>query len=669
METPKYGANIPQDRYFAKDPAEDLIQHCQAKRRLYLDDLRTKGILEKVRRNLLYYHGDRFSESGDGMAIKPGGEEGQFAILQVNQFRSILKLLITYVIQSPPSLDAVVLNSDERSIEQAKFGNQLADYYSEAERINELFYKLIETAIIYSAGYILCLWDMMKGQIVDAQMPVETADDMYSEPQVGRLIYEGDIEDTVLTLFDVCYDTGIVNYEDANWVLCRKRVNKWDLVEMYPEKGEDLRQFSKEDEIDQEFEVRNIEETHTDCVWKYFFLHKPTPSIPNGRMVCFVGDIVLLDTALPIDSLPIIRLAPSEVVGTPHGYSDAWDFQAIQEAIDATVSNIITDHNTTSGKKIHVGTSGAINYSDLEPGTKIIATDAPVSVLDMRGGNTEMIKFYDVLVVMMESMSGMSATARGTADPRVKSGIAIALTESRAQQTTSRLVSAYFQSVEDWGTILIKQLQANAQTQRVISIVGVNRQRHLKEFSAESIKDIKRMALKPSPAITRTLAGRIEIANAIMSIPGMVKTPEALLDVYLTGSLDKITEATESQLRIISSENEALLKGLPVEVSIAHDHVQHVRRHIATLDQPEMYKDSIVTGSVLAHISAHVEMMMQPQVQMLMMQLGYQMPPISSPPQLAPPSPEGSPGKQEPGSMEIAAAKLKGQSVPMAGAA
>lgn len=614
MNSPRAFRDFPKDNYFWKEPAEKVPGFLRARRHTYFEQLEHKGILAKVERNLVYYFGDRYPETYSDMALKAGGEQGELVLCQLNEFRAFLRLLVTYIIQSPPALDTIALNSDVQSANDTMIGNQLLDFYTETERATELFFRLVETSLLYTAGYIFECWNPLKG--VELGADVKTQD----------IYYEGDVEFENLTLFDEFHDVGVTAWNKIPWTCVRKRHLKWDLFEEYRGSQDEIQRNLEKDRDETEIEIMSsVGSEHTDQVWVNYAYHRPTPALPNGRELIFVGDAILKDGEWRNKFLPVIRMVPEEVVGSADGYTSAFDLQGPQEAVDMEVSTILTDHNALGGKKIWFADNDAINVAELESGIKIIQSETPPQVLSFSGGNAENLKMIEFLIRGIEHMTGMNPTARGTIEPGIKSGVALSITEARATQFTSNVVKNYNQAHEDWGTVLIKLLQMHAQSKRVFSITGVNNERHTREFSNADIKNIDRVAVKPSPAAMRTLAGRIQIGTALLET-GLIKEPEAYIELLQTGDLSKLTAMATAQRRIIARENEELLRGMPVEVQMVDDHRAHIRSHSSLFDHPQTRTDQMLTPMIQAHIQAHAEIMISPEGQMMMQMLGFQLP-------------------------------------------
>lgn len=614
-------SSIPKDRYWWKDEAEKIPGYLREKRRRYFDSLEEKGILARVERNLLYYYGDRFEETFSDMALKMGGEEGEIVLGQVNMTRAFIRLLITYIVESPPALDTIALNPDVETANDTVLGDHLVDYYTEVEKATKRFFRLVETSLLFSAGYIHECWNPLKGKALQGNL------------QTREIYYEGDIENDNLNLFDVYGDMGLTDWDKAAWVCCRKRWNVWDLAEAYPGRQEDILMNVEKDRQEERWEImKQVGLEHSDQIWCYYAYHKPTPALPNGRKLVFVGDAILADEEWDLESLPVIRLVPEEVVGSADGYSSAFDLQGLQEALDMMFSTILTDHNALGGKKIWMDSQESINIAELESGIKVIQSDSEPKVLSFAGGNAEALKIIEFVIRMFERITGMNPTASGTLEPGVKSGVALSVLEARATQFSSTLVAAFYQSLEDWGTVLLRLLKKFAKGKRIFSILGVNNERHTREFVAEDLENIDRVAVKPAPAATRTLAGRIQIGTAMMET-GLIKEPEAFLDLMQTGDLSKLTAMASAQRRIIARENEEMLRGIAVQPTIIDDHRAHMRAHSALLDHPETRQDPVLYPLILTHIQMHADILISPEGQEMMIQLGYQIPP---PPMMPP---------------------------------
>jgi len=121
----------------------------------------------------------------------------------------------------------------------------------------------------------------------------------------------------------------------------------------------------------------------------------------------------------------------------------------------------------------------------------------------------------------------------------------------------------------------------------------------------------------------------------------IIKTPEQYIQVINTGSLESMTEDTQSELLLIKSENESLVDGGEVIAVATDQHSLHIKEHKCVLADPDLRKDPQLVQRTLMHIQEHINLLRGIDPQLLMM-MGEQ--PLTPPMMGAP----GGPGVQDP---------------------
>jgi hypothetical protein len=239
--------------------------------------------------------------------------------------------MLTMVTATRPSFQARAINTDLKSQIQTNLANGLLEYYMREKRLESDLRKAVEYAIVMGSGYIKMEWNATSGEIYDTvpaeydvdENGVEIIDEETGEPKILREefpIYQGDVEFSVLSPFDVVFDTTKENGKH-DWQLCRTFKNKYDIAAKYPEFRDQIVGLQTKSDI-AKYRISLTPYDETVDVPVYEFFHRPTESLPKGRYVLYLDtDLVLIDTVLPYKRLPIFRIAPSDILGTPYGYT------------------------------------------------------------------------------------------------------------------------------------------------------------------------------------------------------------------------------------------------------------------------------------------------------------------------------------------------------------
>lgn len=658
---------MPKNReeYFASKDGKDTARIVLQKAHKWFYTLDVNGYLDKLKEAWSAYHGAYYTDIGSGHRLTFSGEQGELVNLPVNHYRNICRHILNMVTANRPAMQARATNTDYKSLVQTKLANGLLDYYMREKRLEDYLMRAVEHAIVFGSGYVKMEWDATSGEVHDyieptlrMRMNEETGEEEPEldedgneiEDEEGYPIYEGDIEFSTISPFDIVFDSTKEDNAKHDWVLIRSFTNRFDLAAKYPEYEEEiLRQETKDQKERYDFNGANYDETDDIAVYEFF--HKRTDAMPDGRYMLFVeGDNVLMDAPMPYRNLPVYRIVPGEILGTPYGYTDTFDLLPIQDALNSLYSTILTNQNAFGVQNILVPRGTDINPSQYAGGLNILEYNQQVGKpepLNLTNTPPEVFNFIQVLEQAMETVSGVSSVTRGNPEASLKSGTALALVQSMSLQFISGLQHSYVKLIEDVGTGLINMLRDFASVPRVALIVGESNRTYMKEFTGDDLSQINRVVVDVGNPLAKTTAGRVQMAEQMLQM-NLIKTPEQYISVINSGKLETMTDGIDRQLLLIKAENEKLVAGEEVHAVDIEPHSLHIKEHRDVLADPDLKNDPDLVGRVLSHIQQHIDALRSADPDLLM-HIGEQplSPPGGSPANQ--PSPEQLVNQGEPG--------------------
>lgn len=620
------------EKYFAVEEAETTVQHLHTKAQEWFNYVLYNKYLDKIRRSWQAYHGVFYEDSH---AVSFGGEQGELVNLAVNHYRNLSRHILVMVTATRPAFQARSVNTDKKSQIQTYLANGLLDYYMREKRLERYLKTAVEYAIVMGSGYIKMEWNSTSGEIYDyiepsAENIVDYNEDNEPLDENGNVIepvpvYEGDVEFKNLSPFDVVFDSSKETTEQHDWVLCRSFLNKYDIAAKYPELRERILGVETKTQSDRRrLTITPYDETVDVPIYEFF--HKRTESVPEGRYIMYVGDdIILEDTILIYKDLPVYRIAPAEILGTPYGYTDMFDLLPLQDAVNSLYSTILTNQNAFGVQNIINPRGNDVKVNQLEGSLNFIEYNSQAGKpepLQLTNTPGEVFNFLQMLENAMETISGVNSVARGSPESSLKSGNALALVQSQALQFISGLQQSYIQLLEDVGTGLINLLKDFASTPRVAAITGLRNRTKIKEFTGEDLSSINRVIVDVGNALAQSTAGREQIASNLLQM-GAITSPEKYLEVLNTGNLEGFTGGEMDELFLVKGENENLMQGDDVIAVATDNHALHIREHQAVLDDQNLRKDPILAKKALAHIQEHISLLRNTDPDLLMI-LGQQ---------------------------------------------
>lgn len=616
MDTPTTTVDKKQsdNQYFAKKKAEDCAGVLLSKGESFFNLLRANAYLEKMSRMWRAYHGAYSNDLGYGHRVEFSGEQGELVQLPVNHFRNIAYHIYTMLTANRPIMEARAVNTDYKSLAQTYIANGVLDYYMREKHLEDAIKKAAEMAIVLGSGFIKLDWNATAGEAYDA------------DPETGEFVYEGELEFTNLSPFDVVVD-GTKETWNNEWVLTRSFQNRYNLIAKYPELTDKLLGVKAKNQS-AVYRLAVFSNDDTDDIPVYEFYHKRTEAMPDGRYMLFVdADIILLDTKMPYRVLPVFRIVPSEILGTPYGYTPMYDIFPIQEGINSLYSTIMTNQNAFGVQNLFVPRGADIAVNTLDGAMNIIEGNTKPEPLNLTQTPTEVFNFLNMLIQSAETISGVNSVTRGNPEASLRSGNALALVQSMSLQYMSGLQQSYVKLIEDVGTAIIQMLKDFATTPKVIALVGKNNRPLLKEFTGEQISAINRVVVDVGNPLSRTIAGRVQMAEQLLQM-SLVKSPEQYFQILNTGKLETMFEGEMNELLLIKSENEQMTEGKDVIVSPLDKHRLHINEHKAVLSDPDLRRDPELVKIVLDHIEKHLIALRETDPSLLLLVGEQPLPPV-----------------------------------------
>lgn len=607
-------------QYFATKPTEEIGGHLMDMIDEYYDHVESTGRMQLWLKAYDMYYNAYF----DGGQLRLGGPHDEYLLMVVNHFKNIILHMHNQTTSARISFEPRASNTDTKSQAQTLLATGLLDYYLSEKRMNRFMKDANLSALLYGEGFVAMDWDTNLGDVIQTEV---------NENDEGEedTVREGDVKYYHYTPNNVIRDVYCDNFEDSPWIILRRFENKYELAEQYEEYASEIMHMddSTGKYLNRFGDYNLRSETESDQVASYILYHKKTKAVPEGRMIKFLdSDLILIDTVLPYDEIPVYREVPEEMEGTTFGSTIAFDLMPIQEMLNILYGIVITNQKTFGVQCIASPRGSNLQYQALAEGLASLeytvgpngGKPEPLSLL---ATPIEIFNHITTLEHQMETISGVNSVVRGNPEASLQSGAALALVHSTAIQFSQSLEQSYNELIQDVGTATIQMLKTFATTKRVVAISGRSNRSYLKEFTSDDISDISRVTVDTGNPLMRTTAGRVQIAENLLE-KGLVTTPEEYLQVVNTGRLEPLIEHETAELMNIRSENEAMAENKEVTAVLTDNHSLHIQSHKAVLASPEARNDPKIVEATLAHIQHHMNILMDPANADLLQMLGQQ---------------------------------------------
>jgi hypothetical protein len=593
------------DLYWASEPDTiQLIGYLSDKVSLFDRHLDMSGRWLTARD--LYYNYFLINETN--YTFPTFGADG-FKRLNINHFRSILKHMLSLVTAQRVSPEPIATNTDYRSQAQVNFCKNILRYLGKEKKLDKQFESATEIAVVLGAAYISREWDASIGEPYTAGMA--TPPTPAASAAAGAMQRKGDFKTSVYNWLDVIFDFAQGSYDECQWKILRKYVNRWDLVARFPVYADQIKNMSVAPEVKRHRLGHIINEQNDDLIPLYTFYHDKSTSIPNGRMTMFLdSNTCLFDGSLPYKRIPVSRISADDQIDSPFAYSVSMDLLPIQKVYNALCSAVCTNQAAFGVQNILIPRDAAISLSQLTEGLNAIYYDSAVTQgakpepLNLLMNKQEVFNWIEYLEKKMAQISGVNDTIQGNPEANLKSGTALAFVASQALTFISPLSRSYNGLIEDTWTGIIDILKEYATTPRMILISGVANKAQAAQFTAKEIEDIDRVIVEAGNPLTDTLAGRIQVAQDMLQAG--LTTKEEYLNVLMTGQLEPAYQYENALVMQLKEENEQLQNGKPVKAMASDNHPLHMREHTTLLNSPEVRDDPNPNNPINLSVTQHI---------------------------------------------------------------
>jgi hypothetical protein len=652
-------------QYWAGLPTAEFLPEIAKRIHKYNRHIENKGLRNKWERKYDFYYGRHLGEESTASgSVEFVGDDGELTAYGVNHFRNLIQHILALTTSQKPDFDPRAENTDLDVIQRTKVAAIVLDSYLDEKRLNRYFVEAAERALVLDRGHLIMTWNPSLGRPV-APAPVVGKDGQPVIDENGRpkekIQYEGDVSCSAKGPMDCGYDTDIKDYSKRNWIWFREWENKWDLAARHPEKADEILDMDSEDEL-AGTGIKDITgmENDQDCdeddlIPVYYFIHKATDALPNGRFTKFLNrEISLFDGESPYeDRIPEFRITPGAMFDSGEGYSPANDLMALQEAYNVLISIPFSNQQNFAAQAIHLPEGCEVSGEQLGRGAVILKGGMPGTepkALQLTATPAEVFTNLQVVESAMEKISGVNSVVRGDPQSNLKSGAALGRMQAMAIQFSSNYQRSWAELLEDGGSFLFFLLQRFAKTERIAGRVGRANRAAMTAFSGDTFKGISGVAVDLGNPLTRTAAGRQEVADKLLD-KGMLKNPQQYFTVAKTGNLEPATEAPENENDFIRKENEDLMDGKPAKALVGDKHILHAQEHRTILNDPLIRAKAAagdplamrIVQNVLDHIAEHKNLHMTQDPFFAVISGEPPPPPPMPPPGMMPPGPGGGP--------------------------
>jgi hypothetical protein len=589
--------------YFAKDEVDKLIDRCEEKINTWgalggSTGFMTSSIRAIFRNNAAYYAAQLEPQAWDSSMIFEG-DKGEYVKSIIPKARVLIRQYVSLATKQRYSFDCVTDVDDNNPMQTARIGNAIVKSETEKHKLDLLAEKIVETCSIEGWCYVTNTWNTGKGRIWGR------ADEQ------GNMLYSGGTDIELFTLQDCVFDWTKKNQDELEWIIFRRKMNRFDLIAQFPElEVEILALPSAQAErlalptLAQEQSERNEED-----VYIREFYHRPSPAVPFGRMVVYGNkDTVLFDGENPYECLPGVMFVFQPIKNTLLGYAMMSNLLSQQELYTAEMSTIATNHSAFGVQSVLVPKGSNISVAQVSKGMTFIdytpqnaEGGGEPKPLQLTSTPPEVFNFCQMLSSGLEELSMINATLRGQPPANVTSGAMAATLSANALEFIYSDTKGLTMGLETLMSMSMKNYQRFATVEQVIDVVGEGNASMAQQFQASDIKSIKQIKIRQGNPLLNTIAGRLQLGESILPLlqQGKNDAVSRYLGLLEGAPIESLFESELSENTAVQQEIEALQRGENVAPLITDNHPMFIRAYQRLLYSPSVRQQGALVQSLL----------------------------------------------------------------------
>lgn len=587
-------------------------------------------------RNSIAYYSAILEPNDWQSALGFVGEQGELVRCVINQARSLARQVVTLATKERLYFRCIAESQGADITQAIRLGNALTSRIIQDQQLDRKDELAVEQAYVLGMGFFHVAWRTDKGA-------------PYAAHANDTIQYDGDLEITNPTVYDVYFDTRITDWKQLNWAEVKKVHNRYDLIAQHPDLEEHILAVPR---IMESTAIRSGVTTALDgddLINVYECYHKPTPSLPEGRMIVYSNEkTIYYDGPNLYECIPIIPIKPEPVLGMGYGFPAFSNLLPAQEMFDHSISAIATNQSATAVQQIacprdaNIGVHqiGGLNFLLYTP--QSAAGGGKPEPLQLTQSAPETFKFAPMLKQEMLELSNLNSAVRGAPPPGVTSGTAIATLTANALEFLNSLSKANDLALEEVMDVSFSIFKKFAKTPRSIAMVGKNMKSQQRDFTGDDLGPIQHIRIQRSNPLMATLAGRSDVAEKLLQT-GMLKSPQEYISIIEGQPLSQLYETELSENDLMESENDMLAENKEVFALSTDDHPAHIRKHAALLNDPVIRANGKQVGLILAHMTKHEELAKTEDPFLTAMVRTGKMPDSGPPPPGPPGPPQGGP--------------------------
>ena len=352
--------------YFAAQDAESVIERCSREMNSWGMNTFSSGVFSSVvsaywRNNLAYYSAMIVPDSNNS-SLGFGGEQGELVKVTLPVAKTLTKQFVTLITSQRLNFEVLTDNTDASPMQTARIGKAICSGVRKKEELDKKMEHVAERTAVLGASFVSCTWRSDKGYI-------------YSQSPEGQPLYSGDNHVETHDMFDLIYDWSVENFTDLDWVILKRKKNRYDLIAQYPDMADAIAGVMNAKQSRQSMFNNNSlgEYENEDTIVVHEFYHRPSPALPQGRMLAYCNsDTIFYDDINPYECIPVYELSFEKINKCGLSYAMFSNLLPAQEMLDHSASVQSTNQSAFGVQSLLSPRGSDMNVEQLSSGMNLI---------------------------------------------------------------------------------------------------------------------------------------------------------------------------------------------------------------------------------------------------------------------------------------------------------
>jgi hypothetical protein len=541
---------------------------------------------------------NRMSNRVESLGVDDGDKPRYKVRLTANQVKPGVQGLVAQMTKTRPVIRARAASAGLRDVKAAQFAEALYEHlWRELGLGSKLTSALVHAQL--SAGYWMITWDALAGKRMTFMLNPESGEpvlddliaDAYREElrEMGgqelvemfeKTVLMGEINVQAVSGEQVWLDPIATNFEDAKFAVVKVLMDVDDISARWKKKVPPDSSIG-DDRPTLMFTQGKAEQRPKTARAVYYLFHKPTPSLPKGRIVVWIESpneiLAQSDWNLPITELPLVKFPGIERPGSLLDAPRVSMARPLQKELNNTISRVAMFKNMVMRPQMLAPVGSLRQRLTDEPGAVIEYAPIQGAVPEWRpvpGLPTWVFEYLQDIQRRLDKVFNLMPAERSQLPARTDSGQLVELVQEAVADQIAPEIHRMEDALAKAGQIIAEYAQTFYTEPRSLRIIGPGGSVQVKKFHNADLQGKFSFVAEAGSGLPRTRAGRMAQLREMIEMG--VAQPHELMPYMPVAGLETIQQRLQADEDYGFRKIEKLLKGEPLNVPAMLDAIQQV---------------------------------------------------------------------------------------------